>query len=150
MFMILLSTGINTLQAQISSPTNEITKRQTVKRARVDPAGFVSLPDGYKIFHTKGRNIDAWFGYIESADGKFRIDYGAGMVGSLFSKYKKKVKWSKVEQTSKSPIKFGLVRIKKKDVLVARTGWIEFSAPIKQKSDEDAFMEIVRSYSREL
>jgi hypothetical protein len=56
-------------------------RKKTIKvRVRIDPAGFVSLPQGFKVKRTLN-TIDAWGGYIESADEKFRINFGAGMVG---------------------------------------------------------------------
>lgn len=138
---------INDTQAQTyANNAQNIVKTPLKSRSRIDPAGFVTLPDGFKVIRTKNW-ADAWLGYIESADGKLKISFGAGMVESLFTTYKKKFLWTRTEGTS-NLINIGWLRIKKVDTLVARTGWIEFSAPIKQETDKEIFMEIVRSYSR--
>lgn len=128
---------------------DEITPtKPKIRKYNIDPSGFIIIPDGFKACRTEGF-IDAWFGYIESQETDFKMNFAAGTVESLFEKYKKQIVWTKVEGEDKKQIKFGLLRKKKEETMLASTGWIQFSSQVKNESDKDLFMNLVRSYSRE-
>jgi hypothetical protein len=110
--------------------------------------GSIELPEGYKAFYREGF-IDAWWGSIESADGKFKINWAAGTVETLFEKYEQDFEWIKTETVDQNKIEFGLMQDKKNDRMVARTGWLEFNAMTSNEKEQDLFMTIIRSYQKE-
>jgi hypothetical protein len=110
--------------------------------------GSVELPEGYKGYITTSWG-DAWLGYIESPESNFKIGWAGGLVESLFEKYKKNLVGTETETTSNYSIKFGLVRDKKEETLIARIGDIQFSAIVKDENDKVIFKEIICSYQKE-
>lgn len=109
--------------------------------------GSVELPEGYKGYYTEGFT-DAWFGWIESPDKSLKINWAAGIVESLFEKYKSSLVWTKDETNSDYDIKIALINDKKKESLLAKVGDIQFFASINQESDKENFMKIIRSYQK--
>jgi len=126
------------------SPSSEQTKTNW---ARLDPYGFVDLPNDFKITDRGGR-IDWWYGNIKSADEKFVIHFAAGMVGSAFEENKKYIVWTKEDKTGSLPIKTALMRKNKVESLLAKVGWIQFSARVATDAERELFIEIVRSYRK--
>ena len=141
--------GATALFAQSAVTESESTAPKLIKkRVNLFHFGSIEMPENHKGFRTEGF-IDAWFGYLESSDGNFKINWAAGLVQSHFENHKKKFLWIKAEKTSNETIKLGLLRLKKVKLLVARIDDIEFVASIKKQSDTDIFMEVVRSYQRD-
>jgi hypothetical protein len=145
MMTTLISSGISVGRAQSPSFRDKVSAKQSRKRKVVLHPGYVRLPEGYQAYRTE-RMVDAWWGYLVSPDGNFRINISSGMVASSFGTDDDKFVWTKVEGKAKGAIKIGLKRTDKGELMVASGIWINFAAPIKREGDEDLFLEIVRSY----
>ena len=145
---ILIPTGIYLDRAKSPSLNDKVSAKQSRKRKVVLGPGYVWLPEGYQAYRTK-RMVDAWWGYIISPDGSFRIDISSGMVDPPFGADEGKFVWTKVEGKSKNTIKIGLRRTDKYELMVASSIWINFTSPVKREGDGDLFLEIVRSYRDE-
>ncbi|HEV8591836.1 MAG TPA: hypothetical protein VGQ55_07015, partial [Pyrinomonadaceae bacterium] len=78
----------------------------------------------------------------------FRIDFSAGLVESVFDIYKKSLVWTKSEDGKEMPVTIGFSRKKTVETLMAKVGWAQFSATIKDESEKQIFLEIVRSYRK--
>src|SRR5262249_35999892 len=110
--------------------------------------GSVEVPNKFTGFVTSNW-IDAWAGYLESPDQTLRVEWRAGMIGSVLERRKRDIVWTREEEINTLPAKMILLRNKSGDTLVARVGWLEFAALVKKKEDEQIFTAIVRSYQKE-
>ena len=143
---IVLSINAGDLFGQVPNPSPS-SQQTKANWTRLDPYGFVDLPDEFKITD-RGGSVDWWYGNIKSADGKFVIHFAAGMAGSVFEKNKKYIVWTKEDHTGSLPITTALMRKNKAESLLAKVGWIQFSAPVANDEEKELFMEIVRSYRK--
>jgi hypothetical protein len=110
--------------------------------------GSVELPDGFSGY--VGANwTDAWGGFIESPKAALRIQWRAGLIEYVLEKRRNEVVWEKEEKLSGFPIKWASLRNKTGNTLVAKIGWLEFSALVSTKEDEETFLSIIRSYKKE-
>ena len=147
--MVFVSLGTQNAFGQPSIPNNQPAPKQPNRRVNIYfHLGSIELPEGYKAYYGKGFT-DAWLGWIESSNSKFKINWVAGTVETLFDKQKKEFKWIKTETTTQNTIKFGLIQDKKYDRIVAAIGWIEFTAISNEEKEQNLFMEVIRSYQKE-
>ena len=147
---ILIATGsFISAQAFSSKPAEEnkgVVTQAKERRVQLAPYATVILPANYKAYRTGGR-IDYWFGYIESEDGSFRINYLAGMVESAV-KDEKEFQWLKEEKLSKLSLLYGRKSTKEGDMVAAEIGWTNFTTKIKNDNDIGVFLKIVRTYKQ--
>ena len=131
-----------------SSNGNVASKEAKIKKVRLYPAGYFSLPEGYQAYRTQDL-IDAFFGYIFSPDKKIRIGWNFGIVKRPFSEGENKFLWVKSENISNSVLKYGLKRTDNEDVIAATVGLVNLSMSVKTESDVELFLSIARSYKDE-
>lgn len=123
-------------------------QRKDKNKVSLEPLGFILLPEGYKAYRERVW-VDVWYGYIESQDKLWRINYSAGLVQTPFQVEPDAFIWTKTENLSKSVLKYGLRRKEGKEFMAANIGLLNLTAEIKRESDKDTFLEIARSYKRE-
>ena len=114
-------------------------------KLRLGLVGYLRLPEGYKAFYT-GRTVDAWGGYILSADGSLRVEWSAGMVQTPFADGEDKFLWVKRERIGKGRLQYGLRRTDEGEVVAATVGFASFTMPVKSERDVDQFLKLVRGY----
>ncbi len=117
--------------------------------ARLFPSAIVDLPKGFSVFESSG-HIDAWFGSISSLDGKFKINFSGGMVGSVFEKNKKELICKEVIKGFDFAVTIGIVKSGRNTIMLAGVFWAQFVATITSEEEKIQFLKIVSSYRREM
>jgi hypothetical protein len=147
--VVWISNNNRILPSQSSLSSSNVASKETkTNKVRLYPKGYFIVPESYHAFRTQDL-IDAFIGYIISADQKIRIDWSFGIVKKPFEEGEKKFIWVKSENISKGVLKYGLKHTDNGDVIVATVGGVNLFMSIKTESDIDLFLSIVRSYRDE-
>ena len=117
--------------------------------ARLFPYAVIDLPSGFKVISSKGY-VDAWSGSMASADDKFKIEFSGGTVESIFEKYKKKLTCTEIIKGFEFPVKIGILKSHKQEIMIAKVFWAQFVATVKNDDENAQFLQIVTSYRKEM
>ena len=110
------------------------------------PPGCIEVRCDYRVVHTGGR-VDFWFGYIEPADGRWRVNWSAGTVVRLLDgSATNQVISIETETLDGETIKIGRVRHKETDLTVLDSGWIQFSVGADQPKGSELLRSLARNY----
>lgn len=139
------------IKAQTSEEVKDESTDSTVKSKEISvqltPFGYISLPKGYWAY-MNADYMDAWSGIIEPLEGDFKISFSDGLIVSVFDGEEKNLKWKKQLVTDNGIVYYGLAETKKSKRILAKIWTANFSAQIKNDSDIERFLEIIKRYRR--
>lgn len=129
-----------------NKPADSVVKNKEIS-VQLTPFGYISLPRGYWAY-MDADYMDAWGGIIEPLEGNFKIIYSDGIVVSVFDGENKNLKWKRYLETENGTITYALAENKKSKRILAKMWTANFSAQIKDDSDIERFLEIIKRYRR--
>lgn len=132
---------------EVKNKPAESTGKSKEITVQLTPFGYISLPKGYWAY-MDADYMDAWGGIIEPLKGDFKIWFSDGLVVSVFDGEDKKFKWKKQLVTDNGIIYYALTENKKSKLILAKIWTANFSAQIKDDSDIERFLEIIKRYRR--
>lgn len=120
-------------------------KQGNTQRVNLGGFGSVELPEGFLAFRSQNW-VDAWFGYIRSTDGEFRVSYGIGMGQSPFETQSENIELMDPTSFPEPVIKVGRRWETKGRTLFVAVPSAYFSAHILNDEQEKLFFEILATY----
>jgi hypothetical protein len=148
-FLFLLAVFI--VKAQNPEEVKNKAADSTIKTKEISiqltPFGYIILPKDYWAY-MDADYMDAWGGVIEPIKGDFKIIFSDGIMVSVFDGEDKNLKWKKQLVTDNGIIYYALAETKKSKRILAKIWTANFSAKIKDDSDVERFLEIIKRYRR--
>lgn len=139
---------IKSIESGLSNCFNCANQTLTHKKEieiQLTPFGYISLPKGYWAYMDANYG-DAWAGFIETLDSKYKIRFSDGLIVSVFDGEDKNIKWRKELKTENYSITYALADDGKTKRILAKIKSANFSTQIQDDSDVDKFLEIISSY----
>lgn len=141
-----LATGLAVAQEKLDD--NSTIKQSILgKRVNLGGHGSIEIPESFRAFCTANW-VDAWFGYIRSSEGDFKIEYSFGIVESPFKRRSGEIELMDSESIPEFVSEAGRRWEERGSTIVAEVRRAYFSAQVSDREQEDLFYRILSTFER--